>query len=152
MGVLEFFGTLIKNDITSASIRANFTEKISVNHLFLDFNSIIHVSSQKIVSDVNAFLELVLKNLYHNRSVAGDAFTEKFTKYGMQSIQKKITQNSNPNDVIMMFRNHFTDKYLDKLIITLVINSVLHIIRTYCHNKNIQTLLRKLQNQVMINF
>lgn len=141
MGVLEFFGTLIKNDITSASIRANFTEKISVNHLFLDFNSIIHVSSQKIVSDVNAFLELVLKNLYHNRSVAGDAFTEKFTKYGMQSIQKKITQNSNPNDVIMMFRNHFTDKYLDKLIITLVINSVLHIIRTYCHNKNIQTLL-----------
>jgi len=50
MGVLEFFGTLIKNDITSTSIKSNFKEKIVVNHLFLDFNSIIHVSSQKILN------------------------------------------------------------------------------------------------------
>ena len=33
MGVLEFFGTLIKNDITSTSIKINFTEKI-INQSF----------------------------------------------------------------------------------------------------------------------
>jgi len=40
-----------------------------------------------------------------------------------------------------MFDEHFTDKVLDKLIITLVINTVLHIIRTYCENKSIETLM-----------
>lgn len=141
MGVLEFFGTLIKNDITSTSIRINFTERLLINHLFLDFNSIIHVASQKIISDVNSFLELVLRNLYQNRSVSAQAFTEKFERYQMQKIQAKITQNSSPDNVVTMFKNHFTEKYMDKLIITLVINTVLHIIRTYCHNKHIQTLL-----------
>jgi 5'-3' exonuclease len=68
-------------------------------------------------------------------------FTEKFEKYKMSHVQKKITQNSPPEEVIAMFKTHFTDKYMDKLIITLVINSVLHIVKTYCNNKSIQTLM-----------
>ena len=141
MGVLELFGTLIKNDITSTSIMSNFADKQNINHLFLDFNSIIHVSSQKILVDVNVFLQLVLKNLYANRAVNNIVFTEKFEKYKMVHIQKKITQNSDPETVIKLFQEHFNDKYMDKLIITLVINTVLHIVRTYCQNKSIQTLL-----------
>ncbi len=141
MGVLEFFGTLIKNDITSSSIKSNFTEKMNINHLFLDFNSIIHVSSQKILADINSFLQAVLKNLYNHRAVNSVVFTEKFQKYKMDSIQKNINQNSKPEDVIKLFKEHFTDKYLDKLVITLVINTLLHIVKTYCNNKTIQTLL-----------
>lgn len=141
MGVLEFFGTLIKNDITATSIRSDFRDKLPVNHLFLDFNSIIHVSSQKITADVNIFLQLVLKNLYNHRAINNDIFTEIFQKYKMQHIQAKINQNTKPEDVVTMFKQHFTDKYLDTLIITLVINSVLHIVRTYCQNKTIKTLL-----------
>ena len=141
MGVLELFGTLIKNDITSASILSNFTDKMEINHLFLDYNSIIHVSSQKIIADVNVFLQIVLKSLYANRAPSNIALTENFEKYDMVHIQKKITQNTDPELVIKMFHEHFSEKYLDKLIITLVINTVLFIIRTYCHNKTIQTLL-----------
>ena len=141
MGVLEFFGTLIKNDITATSIRADFKEKMVINHLFLDFNSIIHVSSQKILTDVNVFLQLVLKNLYDGRSINNIVFTEKFDKYRMGHIQKKINPNTDPNEVVRMFNEHFDDKYMDKLIITLVINSVLNLVRTYCQNKAISTLM-----------
>ena len=141
MGVLELFGTFIKNDITATSIKSNFLEKMTINHLFLDFNSIIHASSLKIVLDVNAFLQMVLKNLYNHRAINNLVFTEKFEKYKMQHIQQKITQNSDPNEVISMFKEHFNEKYMDKLIITLVINNILHLVRTYCSNKTIQTLM-----------
>lgn len=141
MGVLEFFGTLIKNDITSTSIRTNYTDKTIINHLLIDFNSIIHVCSQKIIVDVNVFLQMVLKSLYQNRTINSEVFNEKFTKYNMQNIQKKINQKTKPQDVIQMFQEYFNEAYMDKLIITLVINTVLHIIRTYCHNKTILTLM-----------
>jgi 5'-3' exonuclease len=141
MGVLEFFGTLIKNDITSTAIRPNFVERLPTNHLFLDFNSIVHVSSQKITLDINVFLQLVLKNLYANRSINNLIFTEKFEKYEMKHIQKQINQDTDPEIVIALFKEHFTQKYLDKLIITMVINTVLHIVRTYCVNKKLKTLL-----------
>lgn len=141
MGVLEFFGSLAKHNITSNSIKTNFTQKIHIDHLFLDFNSIIHVSSQKIIMDVNIFLQLILKAIYQHRSVNSMIFTEKFEKYAMQNIQKLINQESDPDYVIKLFHNHFTEKYMDKLIITLVINTVLYIVRTYCINKIIKTLL-----------
>jgi 5'-3' exonuclease len=141
MGVLEFFGTLMKNDITSTSINLNFKEKMAINHLLLDFNSIIHTSSQRILADVNIFLQMVLKSLYANRSINNLIFTENFEKYKMQDIQKKINQNSSPTDVIRMFEEHFNDKYMDKLIITLVINTLLSIVKIYCQNKAIRTLM-----------
>lgn len=141
MGVLEFFGTLIKNNITTSAIQSNFIDKQHINHFFLDFNSIIHVSSQKILTDVNTFMELVLKNLYHRRSMNNIVLTELFTKYGMEDIQKEISTNTDPTQVVKMFKEHFTDKYMDKLIITLVINTTLQIIRTYCENAKIKTLM-----------
>ena len=141
MGILEFFGTLIKNDITSSSIKSNFLKIMTINHLFLDFNSIIHVSSQKILVDVNTFLRAILKNLYNSANINNTVFTEKFILYKMENIQKKITKNSSPENVIAMFKEHFADKYLDKLIITLVINTVLHIMRTYCQGQTIYSLM-----------
>lgn len=141
MGVLEFFGTLIKNDITASAIKSNYTDRTTVNHLLMDFNSIIHVASQKVILDVNILLQLVLKNLYTNRGVSNIVFTEKFEKYSMVHIQKKINQNSDPNEVIKMFQRHFTDEYMDRLVITLVINTVLRIVRTFCNNKGLQTLM-----------
>ncbi|AUV58594.1 5-3 exonuclease [Bandra megavirus] len=141
MGVLEFFGTLLKNDITSTSIKSDFHDKMNINHLLLDFNSIIHVSSQKIISEVNSFMQQVLKNLYEQRSLHTSVLNEKFEKYQMQNIQKKFNKETTSNDIIKIFHEHYSDKYMDRLIITLVINSVLGLIRTYCENKSLETLL-----------
>jgi 5'-3' exonuclease len=141
MGILEFFGTLIKNNITSTSIKTNFKEKMSINHLFLDFNSIIHVSSQKMVMDINAFMQSTLRAIYHNLPIDNPILTEEFEKYKMQNIQKKITKNTKPDDIVQMFHDHFSNKYLDKLVITMVINNILHLLRTYCRNDTLQTLM-----------
>ena len=139
MGVLEFFGTLIKSGITATSIRSNFIGKIPTNYFLLDFNSIIHVSSQKILSDVNGFMQSTLKNLYAHRSI--NILSEIFTKYKMEHVQKKITLESDALDVITMFKEHFNEKFMDKLIIVLVINNILHLVKTYCENQNLKTLL-----------
>ena len=141
MGVLELFGTLIRNDITSSAITPEYRKKMKMNHFLLDFNSIIHVSSQKIVEDVNDLLQSILKNLFHSRSMGSTMMTEKFTKLKVEHLQSKITQNSNPEDVIKLIHSTFDDAYMDKLIITLVINTVLYMIRTYCIPNEILTLM-----------
>ena len=141
MGVLEFFGTLLRNDITSSSITSDYKEKRDVNHLLLDFNSIIHVASQKIIADVNGFMQAVLRNLYQTRSLHTADLNELFTKYKMRDIQKTLNNDSDPVEIINLFQDHFTDKFMDRLVITLVINTLLSIIRTYCKSESIKTLL-----------
>ena len=134
MGVLEFFGTLIKNEITSTSIKSNFQSQLDIDHLLLDFNSIIHVSGVKVTEDINSLLQTVLKDLYSHHPVTH--LTGQFQKYKMEMITSK-----DPNVVVKKFQDHFTEKLLDKLVITLVINTVLSIIKTFCYNKTIKTLL-----------
>ncbi|AAV50791.1 unknown [Acanthamoeba polyphaga mimivirus] len=141
MGVLEFFGTLLRNDITASSIMSDYKNKLPVNHLLMDFNSIVHVASQKIISDVNSFMQNVLTNLYQNRSLNTTLLNEQFTKYKMQHIQKRINNNTDPIEITKLFNNHFDDKFMDRLIITLVISVLLSIIRTYCTNETMKTLL-----------
>lgn len=140
MGILEFFSTLARTDITSNSITKNYLKKLQVDHLLIDFNSIVHVGSQNVVSEVNGFMRAVLKNLYAGHSVNSVKFTELFTKYKMDKIQSKIKPGVEPNFIIDLFRNHFDDKYMDKLVIGRVISTILHILRTYCVDKRIKTL------------
>jgi 5'-3' exonuclease len=140
MGVLEFFGSLVRHNITSSSIHHNYTKKMIINHFFIDFNSIIHVSSQKVINDINKFLQLVLHNLYRQYPMTDIFIQESIKKYQMEDFQKTIKVDTDPKDVITYFHNHFEEKLLDKLIITFVINYLLHIIRTYCDHKYIKTL------------
>ena len=135
MGVLEFFGTLIKNDITSSAIKANYTEKSEINHFLLDFNSIIHVQSQKLIIDINLFFQLTLKYSFESRSINSEFILEKFRSFKMEPIT-----NLSPENIIKSFHEHFTKEFLDKMIITRVINNVLSLVKTYVQNKKIQTL------------
>lgn len=141
MGVLEFFGTLLKNNITSASIIPHFSNKLKIDHLFLDFNSIIYGSKASILSEVNTFMKLVLKFLYQKKSIDNDQFRELFKKYNMEKELNKIKIDTDPLEVIKIFHAHFNDNLLDKMIITYTINTVFHLIRTYCENTNLKTLM-----------
>lgn len=140
MGVLEFFSTLVRTDFTSSAITKDFRQKLAVDHLMMDFNSIIHVASANIISEINSFMRIVLKNLYVGYPVTSTKLTESFAKYKMTKIQSKIKPGVEPNIVIDLFRNHFDDAYLDKLIIGRVIITVLHILKTYCVDQQLQTL------------
>lgn len=141
MGILEFFSSLIRNDITSSSIRSNISEKIIINHLLLDFNSIIHVASQKVLSDINSFMQLVLRHLYHKHSLATEQLNDKFELYHMDDVRTQIKADTPPEKVIELFRAHFSDDRLDTIIITAVINSLLYLLKTFCASKSLKTLL-----------
>jgi len=141
MGVLEFFGTLLKNNVTSSSIKLDFREKMNIDHFFLDFNSIIYGSKAKILSEVNNFMISVIKAMYEKKSININIFNELFKKHEMQHVQIDIKPDTDPMKVIEMFHNHFDDKRLDKMVIVATINTVFHLIRTYCNNKTIKTLM-----------
>ena len=100
MGVLEFFSTLVRTDITSNAIQTNFAQKINIDHLLIDFNSIIHVSGQENLSAINSFFKLVLRNLYMKRGVDSEKFTQLFTKYKMTKVQSKIKPDTDPMVVV----------------------------------------------------
>lgn len=58
----------------------------------------------------------------------------------MTKIQQKIKPDTDPKIVTDLFHQHFDKNTLDKLIIARVISSILYILRTYCTDKQIQTL------------
>lgn len=136
MGVLELFSTLVRTDITSNSVSINFRQKIRVEHFLLDFNSIIHVSSQVVLDEVNTFFKLIMKNIFNSRPMNSNVMIEYFRKYKMEEFPVKIKSN----EAIERFNNHFTSKYLDKMVITRVIKTVINIVNTYCDDKYLKTI------------
>jgi 5'-3' exonuclease len=141
MGVLEFFGTLIRNGVTASSITPFFKQKMDIDHLFIDFNSIIHNSNQFIITEINEFMKNVLKNAYEGTKLNTDYLNEMFDKYGMKEDQKKIINNSSPKNIVRHFVNHFNYKYVDYLIIKHVFFTLKSILSTFCKNKTIKTLM-----------
>jgi 5'-3' exonuclease len=139
MGVIEYFGTLIKNQITSSSIKSDFKGKINVNHFLIDFNSIVHVSSQKLVSEINSLLKEVLTCVFQKRNPHNDFLTEQYQKFKFDSTN--ITQNSEPKEIVKMFREHFSEKSMDKLVITHVIQTVISLIHSHCNMDKLETIM-----------
>lgn len=64
MGIERFFSSIERNKITNT--KGNFSNKIErkikVESLGIDFNSIIHVSSQKVLSELNYLLFKIISN------------------------------------------------------------------------------------------
>ncbi|CAH6421010.1 5-3 exonuclease [uncultured virus] len=141
MGVIQFFGTIVRSDITASSVKGNYTQQTNANHLLIDFNSIVHTSAVKITTEINGFMQIVLKSLFGHRSINNPGMDELFAKYGMTEIQAVITKQTTAEQCVAMFHEHFEENYMDKLVITLVINTVLFLIRTYCRNKDLKTLM-----------
>lgn len=141
MGVLEFFGSLLKNNITSNAIKVNFNTQKNFDSLFLDFNSIIHVSSHKVTDDINIFLQSILKSLYEQRPLSQNILDNNFKKYHMTEIKSQITLESKPISVIKIFKDYFNKKRLNKLIIIDVIDTVKYILNTFCEKDKLKLLL-----------
>lgn len=142
MGILEFFGALVKHGVSSSSIQADFKSKLPVNHFFLDFNSIVHVSSQKILAEVNTFYKLLLKTLFHGKPFNHLVIKELFVRFKIPvEVQSKFIQGMKLEDLNQYFHEFFTAEVMDKLIITLVVNTVFKLVRTYCLNNEIKTLM-----------
>lgn len=141
MGVLEFFGTLIRNNITSSAIQSDFTDNFCVDHIFFDFNSFLYGASAKIIKNINMLMSSVLSNLYNNRPNYNRSVFNKFSEYNVDAILDNIINSDSPNEIITIFHNHFNNKFLAQLILISVTDTFLNILQTYCQNKQIKTIM-----------
>jgi 5'-3' exonuclease len=139
MGVLEFFGTLMKIDITSSSIKGNYRERIPVKHFFIDFNSIIHVSSQAVIADVNMLMKIVLAN-YQKNKFPDQTIQDLFAKYNVD-FGDQITSDLSPKNIVSIFRKYFDAPKMDILVSTATINNMLKMVKSYCQDKVLETLM-----------
>lgn len=141
MGILEFFGTLVKNGITASAIQSNYEQSLATAHLLIDFNSIIHVASQKVLLDVNLFMQTVLVATYEHTTLNTDKLHYLFDRYRAIHLKQLIESDPIAQKIVTHFHHHFNEKYLDKLVIGEVIHTLLTIVQTFGKTNQLKTLL-----------
>ena len=114
MGIEQFFSSIEKNEI--ANLISNFTTQhnaqINTKYLFIDFNSIVHITSAFIVSKLNN----MLFNIIYNKKITD---TDYYSKYGIKIKNIKGSQ----------FKKHITLDVIDKMIIDETLNNVIYILQ-----------------------
>lgn len=103
MGVLELFGVLSKDSVTSSAILKNYVNKLNINHFFIDFNSIIHVAAVKVDEKLNNLLLNILNELAQTNQLNNDMINE--------LNELKI----NPDIIINLYNNTKMEIEKDKL-------------------------------------
>lgn len=139
MGVLEFFGTLLRSNITSVAIQENYRTKTAINHLLIDFNSIIHNVVVDVLHEINSIMRHVLQRVYEKKSILTDSFLEFEAKYRLESVRQALLK-ADSELVVEIFHKYFDEACLDRIITTRVINTIIFILKTYAENDAIQTL------------
>jgi 5'-3' exonuclease len=141
MGVLQLFATLLKHNKTSNAIYKKYTQKNSVKHFFVDFNSIVHTESVALISKINVFYFDVLDAIDSGHGIGLKKFDDKFAYYGMKKERAIIKNNETVKNVCEVFNNFFDREKMDKLIIYAVRDNINNLLNTYCENNVIKTLL-----------
>jgi 5'-3' exonuclease len=141
MGVLQLFATLLQNLLTKSAIRVDFKENVDVDCFLVDFNSIVHTSSQAVIGEINSLMGKVLHAIEEHRAVDQETrkkleqfkFPDVFSKKGKNEPVPKI------GSVLKEFHNHFKADFMDNQVILRVIKTLKSIINTYTR-KNIKVI------------
>jgi 5'-3' exonuclease len=143
MGVLEFFGTLIRNEITASAITSACQVKTPIDHFLVDFNSIIHVASEKINLDLNVLLRLMMKALFTKQQIKGYIYDEFFEKYHLNKLKIDLESKPKitPEEMIALFHSHLGEKKLDTLVITQVIQDLYMVLKKFLDRPQLKTIL-----------
>lgn len=126
MGIERFFSSIQENNITNLenSFTYKIQKKLDVEHLLIDFNSIVHITSNTIINDMNYIL-------YHT-----------INKSENNKIKKIIETYDIPN-----FNNNYKDlldiltkEYLDTVILQKVKEYVINMLNNFIIKGNLKTL------------
>ena len=112
MGIERFFNSLKKDFNIIKSIKPESNYIINSEYLFIDFNSIIHVVSQRINNIVDKLLVESLTD-YNGCLVDGDPLDN----FDLLHIEKPNFKFTSENDVIETYKQFFTIEKLDDIII-----------------------------------
>lgn len=91
MGIPKLFTVINKNNVTSSSIIENVREPIDFDYFYIDFNSIVHVISQNMVSRLNK-LDRKQREKYRSEETLDDEIIDRvidFIKNLIKTYSKK---------------------------------------------------------------
>jgi 5'-3' exonuclease len=108
MGIERFFSSIEKNEITNLDSKFSKTQrdKIYTNHIFIDFNSIIHVTSYKVLNELNNDIYNCIKN------------EKKYKKITKNEIEEKIIDRI-LKETLNVLENYITGNELETLYIAI---------------------------------
>jgi 5'-3' exonuclease len=140
MGIEKFFNSIDKNLI--ANLDDEFTykleKKLDTKYLLIDFNSIVHITSVQVISDINYLLYQVIKQTNAGQSMANyfsSGINVKTTKiinaYSLQFIDKFDVDT---------LKNTLTPAKLDELILNKVKEYVLNMLLNFVNGDNLKYL------------
>jgi 5'-3' exonuclease len=110
MGIENFFNTITKNKISSTSLIIE--KKIDCNYLYIDFNSILYITSSEFEHDVNYYLYSLIINEKDDKSL---------------NIEEKYNINFN---TIEEFNNYFTQENINEI----MKKNIYNYIKNLCKN------------------
>lgn len=129
MGIEQFFSSIEENNITN--LKSNFTyklqKKLDCRNLYIDFNSIIHVTSTTILSDINYFLYQVINDSYKN-NIKLKALIE------LYEIELDIDSDLEYSKLV----SYFTKEQIDNIVCKKVLEYVKNILANFIDSKNLE--------------
>lgn len=137
MGIERFFNKLKEHFDIIKTIEYPYT-KLSCDHLFFDFNSIIHTSSQRLINDLNSLLRYIL--IMKNTGDRNKNIDDIFQKYNINNINIDELLKLDELSIINKFNDIFDTLTINKYIVELVKNNVLFIVENNFETKKINTI------------
>lgn len=129
MGIEQFFSSISENNITNydSSFKYSLEKQISATYLCIDFNSIVHITSNSILKDLNYLLYHVIKGSYK--------LNQKVKKI---LLDYKLELNSNKDITSRDIVNIITPEVLDDIIINKVFIYMENMFSNFVVSKELQ--------------
>lgn len=143
MGIDRFFNSLKDDFNITESITPDSRRIIKSNYLFIDFNSIIHVVSQRI----NNIVDTIVRQSLLDYNGCGDGNSMDYLKnlnldedirlMDIELPESEFSDGESEQDVLDNCKNYFTIERLDEIIINNVGLFVINLIRKF-HRRDLQ--------------
>lgn len=152
MGVVEFFSVITNNKTVSSAIKQNVSQSLQSKvdeHIFIDFNSIIHNVGVVVANKINAGLKIIIAACDKPggfSKVDSLVLDELKKKYIINENKKKIfddliSRKYTIDDAIKTYHEIFDEKAMDDNVIFYVINDLIMLLKTYCTKDKLKTVM-----------
>jgi len=132
MGIERFFSSIEENDITN--LQNNFTyklqKKINTEYLLIDFNSIVHITGNAVITDLNYLLYQIIKKTFKQNPKV-----EQLIK--TYNINLDINAELKYSDLT----EQINQPWIDNTILDKVKDATLNILNNFINSKTLQYLL-----------
>jgi 5'-3' exonuclease len=134
MGVPKLFTVINKNNVTYSAIVENLDKQIDVDNFFIDFNSIVHVTSQIFIIDINEIF-LILLSLKSNNELKQNESIKKIVKKYNPYLNDFFNNFSFTEQIYDEFNKYFSIDSVDNIVINLCKDNVHHLIKKFVKRK-----------------